>query len=408
MTKSGRTDAVLFDGGSWAPLSPSELIANVLHATGITRPALARKLGVPVAQLEDATRLDGPQLELLRGFYATARESERTLIAPRVPCPSVSSCVHHADGREVLRKLPAASVDAVISDIPYGIGLDEWDVLHGNTNSALLGSSAAQLQAGSGFSKRRKPINGWSAADRQIPTQYREWVVPWAREWLRVLKPGGSAVVFAGRRLVHSLIGGMEEAGFNFRDMIAWLKPRAMFKAQPLSTVLAKRGELGEAERWHGWRVGNLAPAFEPIAWFFKPYDVTIVDNVLDHMVGAMNADRYRELAGTYENVISIGMAPGEGGLHEAQKPVRLMELLIELCVPAGGVVVDPFAGSGSTAVAALRLGRTYVAAERDERSYKTMVERLSAESAPHLLSAGASTNNGGKGAPRHKRQRRK
>jgi site-specific DNA-methyltransferase (adenine-specific) len=56
--------------------------------------------------------------------------------------------------------MPQDSVHLILSDIPYGISAEEWDVLHDNRNSALLGSSPAQERAGSVFKKRGKPING--------------------------------------------------------------------------------------------------------------------------------------------------------------------------------------------------------------------------------------------------------
>lgn len=63
-----------------------------------------------------------------------------------------------ANSIEALKDIPSNSVDLILSDIPYGIGLDDWDVLHNNTNSALGGNSPAQKKAGSIFNKRGKPI----------------------------------------------------------------------------------------------------------------------------------------------------------------------------------------------------------------------------------------------------------
>ena len=78
------------------------------------------------------------------------------------------------DCREHLPLLENKSIDLFLSDIPYGINLDDWDVLHNNTNSALLGQSPAQLGK-SGFKRRGKPINGWSQADRNMGSEYQEW-----------------------------------------------------------------------------------------------------------------------------------------------------------------------------------------------------------------------------------------
>jgi site-specific DNA-methyltransferase (adenine-specific) len=67
------------------------------------------------------------------------------------------------DALNIIPTLENDSIHCVLSDIPYGINLDDWDVLHTNTNSALLGQSPAQLGK-SGFKRRGKPINGWSAS----------------------------------------------------------------------------------------------------------------------------------------------------------------------------------------------------------------------------------------------------
>jgi site-specific DNA-methyltransferase (adenine-specific) len=129
--------------------------------------------------------------------------------------------------------------------------------------------------------------------------------------------------------------------------------------------------------RWDGWRVGNLRPTFEPILWFFKPYRVTIADNVLEHRVGAYNQEALLQHFGSVDNIIQCGFAPNESGLHAAQKPLRLMQGLIELSTLPGQVVLDPFAGSGTTAVAAKAADRRYIAIERDKEAYAVMRKRL-------------------------------
>lgn len=287
------------------------------------------------------------------------------------------------DGVALMRRLPEASVHLILSDIPYGIGLDEWDVLHENTNSAFLGRSPAQRRAGNVFRRRGKPINGWSDADRSIPRQYYEWCASWASEWRRVLKPGGSALVFAGRRLAPRCVTALEDAGFNFRDLLGWLRPRAPHRAQRLSVVFERRGDAAAAQSWAGWRVGNLRPAFEPIVWCFKPYRITIADNVLEHQLGAYHQTLWQRRFGHTDNVVACGFGPGEAGLHRAQKPLELMRGLIELTTLPDQIVVDPFAGSGSSAVAAHELGRRFIAADHDIKNCRVLCKRLKARTAP-------------------------
>jgi len=83
----------------------------------------------------------------------------------------------HGDSITGIGKIPDNHVHLILSDIPYGIGAEDWDVLHDNRNSAYLGSSLGQKRSGSVFKKRGKPINGWSKADREIPKQYYEATV---------------------------------------------------------------------------------------------------------------------------------------------------------------------------------------------------------------------------------------
>ncbi|HBR1699827.1 TPA: site-specific DNA-methyltransferase [Klebsiella aerogenes] len=283
----------------------------------------------------------------------------------------------NADSILELKKFRDNSVDLILSDIPYGIGADHWDVLHNNTNVAYLGKSPAQQQAGSVFKRRGKPINGWSEADKNIPKEYYAWCQSWASEWLRVLKPGGSAIVFAGRRFAPRCIVALEDAGFNFRDMLSWIKPKASHRAQRLSIVYERRGLEDETLKWDGWRIGNLRPLFEPIIWCFKPYKHTIADNVLQHNLGAYNQQTFEQHMGHCNNILEIGMSSKEGGFHDAQKPVKLLETLITLVTIPGQVVLDPFAGSGSTAIAAHNLGRKYIMIEKDKDIYSTMMKRI-------------------------------
>jgi site-specific DNA-methyltransferase (adenine-specific) len=280
---------------------------------------------------------------------------------------------------DLINSIPDHSIDLILSDIPYGIGLDGWDVLHENTNSAYLGSSPAQTKAGNVFKRRGKPINGWSEADRLIPIQYYQWCQTWAIEWFRILKPGASALVFAGRRFSHRCICALEDVGFSLKDQIAWTRDRAVHRAQRLSVVFEKRGDYQGAEKWKGWRIGNLRPIFEPIIWMVKPYKIgtTITDNMNTWGVGGYNEDALIKYFGSPDNVIICGYGSKEKGLHEAQKPEKLMRALIEMTTDKGAIVLDPFCGSGTTLVAAIATGRQYIGYEIDDGYYQTARERI-------------------------------
>jgi site-specific DNA-methyltransferase (adenine-specific) len=285
-----------------------------------------------------------------------------------------------ADSTKPFAFLPDESVHLILSDIPYGIGAEDWDFLHANTNSAYLGSSPAQEKAGAVFKKRGKPINGWSDADREIPKEYQAWCSSWANEWHRVLKPGASALVFAGRRFSHRCICALEDAGFSFKDMLAWRRDRAPHRAQRLNIVFERRGDDIAAAQWYGWRVGNLRPTFEPVLWFTKPYKIgtTIADNALAQGVGGYNEDAFLRYVERPDNLLELGFMPKESGLHPTQKPVRLMQALIELTTQPGQLVFDPFCGSGSTLVGARNVGRQYIGCDIDPKHVEVAQSRLS------------------------------
>ncbi|UAK16125.1 DNA-methyltransferase [Sporolactobacillus terrae] len=337
------------------------------------------------------------------------------------------------DCTEYLSKIPRNSVHMFLSDIPYGINLDDWDVLHDNTNSALLGSSPAQ-EGKSAFKRRGKPINGWNKEDRQINQSYHDWVYSWAQQLFPVMKEGSPVLIFGARRTISSAITAMERAGFLLKDILSWEKSNAHHRSQDIFKVLIKRGtcykfteksfeemeniegldvvasslecllnvnfdgynsllqaikqinpqitkkfsyqllELAladkkvkkEIEKWKGWKLGNLAPYYEPIAWFFKPYDsvVTLTDNILINEVGALNMNVAKVNDKEPNNILKFDFLPDEERYHDAQKPLELMKYLINIMTRKGQIVLDPFVGSGTTAVAAKELGRDFISFE--------------------------------------------
>jgi site-specific DNA-methyltransferase (adenine-specific) len=288
----------------------------------------------------------------------------------------ISSCLLNTDCRLAISKFEPNSIHLCLSDIPYGINLDEWDVLHNNTNSALLGQSPAQIGK-SGFKRRGKPINGWNEADKKSGKEYEDWCSTWTTLLFPVMKKGASVFLFCARRTMHHVINSMEESGFLLRDILAWKKPVAHHRAQRLSGVLAGRELSEQAKKWEGWRLGNLSPVYEPITWFFKPYDYTITDNVLENEVGALNIDNNLVNGERPSNILDFWFEKGEKEYHEAQKPISLLKFLINLTTRENHIVLDPFMGSGSTCVAAKLTNRKYIGIEIDEKYFSMANKRV-------------------------------
>ena len=288
----------------------------------------------------------------------------------------------HGDSIEIVKMFPDDSVHAIISDIPYGIGFDDWDILHDNKNSAYGGTSPAQISGGGIFKRRGKPLNGWSEADKKIPLEYQNWCSKWSNDWLRILKPGGTCFIFAGRRYAHRCIIALEDSGFTFKDMLAWEKCNAPHRAQRLSNIYERRNDLIHAKEWEDWRVANLRPLFEPILWFQKPYKIggTIADNILEYEIGAWNENALKKYNSHDEfcsNIIKVKVSQDDHGLHIAQKPLNLMKFLISLVTKEEQIVLDPFMGSGTTCVAAKHLKRHYIGVDIEADNIEITKTRL-------------------------------
>ena len=374
---------------------------------------------------------------------------------------------------DVMRGMPDASVDSIVTDPPYELG--------------FMGK-------------------GWDKSG--IANNVEMW-----REALRVLKPGGHLLAFSGTRTYHRMVCAIEDAGFEVRDQIGWAYGSGFPKSLDVSKAIDKaagaerevvgasqwasvRGGKRDAEygfgdgtasvvtapatdaahQWQGWGTA-LKPAWEPICVARKPLIGTVAENVLAHGTGALNIDGCRvhshdsqgyaytvqrmtpgadqnktgkthqegvEFSGHTKdgrwpaNIIhdgsdevlaafpqapgqmakastsdtqragqntygamargSNGQAPrgdagsaarffkscpmddesaeiarfmycakasksdrGEGNTHPTVKPTELMRYLCRLVTPPGGVVLDPFMGSGSTGKAAILGGFQFI-----------------------------------------------
>lgn len=292
------------------------------------------------------------------------------------------------DARDLLPKLKPDSIDAIITDPPYGIGIrgELWD------SEAHLGISGR---------------DGFEA-----------WTTGWAIECLRVLKPGGYLVAFGSPRTAHRLTAGVEDAGFEIRDQLVWLFGSGVPKS-PLTNG----------------RSSTLRPGYEPILLARKPIYGTTNTNeqlygtgrlgiddtriparerrqgrwpcnvTLTHTracrstrcstscpAGMLDRSRPRGLPTRFYYCAKASAAERDAGCeqlpaehapvyrrrstvsrprrntHPTVKPIELMRWLTRLAAPRGALVLDPFTGSGTTGIAALAESRRFFGFERDAR----------------------------------------
>lgn len=278
--------------------------------------------------------------------------------------------LYKGDCIEVLKEISDNSIDIVIADIPYGIDYSEWDVLHNNKNSALGGASEHQKKDTS-FKRRGKPLNGWSKADKLIPYEYQEWCNKWSKELYRVTKEASPILIFSSRRMQHRVACALEDNGFIIRDILIWQKDKCNAKAQRVNNVLHKRGIYDDI--YTDYRLGNLAPFYEPIIYAMKPYSGTLTDRVIEDKLGGF----YCEGGKIPSNIIYFPVNKANK-YHETEKPVGLIEKLIDIfSIDSNHTILDFTQGSGTTGVATLKKGRKYRGIERDAHYFNVSKERV-------------------------------
>lgn len=278
-----------------------------------------------------------------------------------------------------LAALGANTVDLVLTDPPYF--LDGFD---GDWCRQKLGKRLQHNGA----------IRSMPAGMKFDPRQGREFQAFFGKLsalLMRVLKPGGFFVSFSNGRLYHRMTVAAEDSGFEIRDMLAW-RYEGQAKAFTQSHFVRKRA-ITEKEKTRilqkldGRKTPQLKPQMEPMMLAQKPREGTFVDNWMKWEVGLI--DCRVSLDGKFPGtVMAVGKEKGgrKNG-HLTVKPVRLCAHLIRLLTSPGQIVLDPFMGSGTTAVAAVITGRKCIGFEIDSDYFSAAAARIGEESGKRRIS---------------------
>lgn len=279
----------------------------------------------------------------------------------------------NSDCRDALPSIESDSIDLVVTDPPYfidGMG-DDWN--DANLNGKLKDGVVGGLPVGMKF-------------DISQGRNLQKFMTPIAAELFRVLKPGGFCIVFSQARLYHRMALPFEDAGFEIRDMMGW-KYNGQAKAFSQDHFIRKRKDLTDEEKermissMSGWKTPQLKPQIEPMVLAQKPKEGTFVDNWVKHGVGLMNTNE--SLDGMFPgNIMEVPKSERRNDVdfkveHLTVKPVRLIEHIIKLFSREGQLVLDPFAGSGSHGVAALRTNRQFIGIEVEPKYHDICMKRL-------------------------------
>lgn len=235
--------------------------------------------------------------------------------------------IQRADCLNVLPRLDAGSVEAIVTDPPYGLefmGAD-WDRL-----DVRQPDDETFHRSGAGpFDRAKVRHSGAPSYGGGAGAAMQAWHERWAREALRVIKPGGFLLAFGGTRTFHRLACALEDAGFEIRDTLCWLYGQGFPKslnvavaidklegcpprgcAIPVASTHLSTGRYAtekltanpvdsyqacsrRARAWQGWGTA-LKPGWEPIILARKPLTGTVAANVLTHGTGAINVDGCR------------------------------------------------------------------------------------------------------------------
>ena len=267
-------------------------------------------------------------------------------------------------------KLVDNQVSLILTDPPYFI-----DGMDSNWNSQKL-------------RRRVKPgVVGALPAGMKFSTEQgrnlQKFLYPIAKEWLRILRPGGFALVFSQNRLVHRTAIALEEAGFEIRDVLLW-KYEGQAKAFTQDHFVRK-SKLAAAEKERlinklgGRKTPQLKPQGELIVLAQAPRDGTFVQNWDTWETGLIDvADPFIDKARFPGTVISVPKPKKRFG-HMTAKPVDLLRHLIRIFSVSGSLVLDPFAGSGSTGVAALLERRDFLGFEIESDMARRANQRIGA-----------------------------
>jgi len=291
------------------------------------------------------------------------------------------------DALKSLSMLDENSIDLILTDPPYFLDKmdDRWD--EKKVASTKYHHVVKSLPAGMKF-------------DKEQGKNFYKWYFKISKQILRVLKPGGFFFSFSSPRLYHRMVSAIDDAGFLIRDCFIWLYTQNQPKAMSLNHFIEKLNEDKEIKnalknQLHGWKTPQIKSCFEPIVMAQKETEGTFLNNFRKYNVGLLNTNVKIGQDMFPSNVVSTDKInevidkcfliskpdkkeKGDFNLHRTVKPLSLCEYIINLTTYSNeAVVLDPFAGSGTTLVAAKKLGRKFIGIDANKEYIETAKRRI-------------------------------
>src|SRR6185437_13779004 len=285
------------------------------------------------------------------------------------------------DCRSVLHTLPEESIACCITDPPYN-----YEFIGRKWNHNEITRRIDRIQDSSTLVKNIPYGSGlaggvrnkrWYERNRENIVDYQKWCVEWGRSVFRVCRPGAIVAVFSSTRTFAHVQVALEEAGFYARDCLVYRRHSGIPKGLNLKKKLEKLGRA-DAEQWDGWHT-CFRSEWEAIAVLQKPLVNNYIETTEKTGLGpfkTINKD------GSFQSNILEGFSKGAEesfNTHCTIKPLGLIRRLIEFFVPKNphNIILDPFAGSGTTLVAARELGYSYIGIEIENVYIRLINKRL-------------------------------
>jgi site-specific DNA-methyltransferase (adenine-specific) len=292
------------------------------------------------------------------------------------------------DSLEILKHFDENSIDLVLTDPPYFL-----DKMDNNWNYNKVADTRNQQIV--------KSLPSGMAFNKKLGVEFYEWFNLISAEILRVLKPGAFFFSFSSPRLYHRLVSAIDDAGFEIRDNFIWLytlnQPKAMSLNHFIDKMAISEGEKNALkDQFKGWKTPQIKSCYEPIVMAQKPVDNTFLKTFIEYGTGLINTEVKVGNNMFPANVLTIDdinplidkyfliskpnkREKGENNHHKTVKPIEICEHIIKLTsFNKDAVVLDPFVGSGTTAVAAKSLGLNYIGIDTNPEYIQIADERLS------------------------------
>lgn len=288
----------------------------------------------------------------------------------------------NGDCREKLKDLPDDYISACITDPPYnyefiGHKWDETEIQRRKERVRDSKTLVKNIPYGSGLAGGVRNKR-WYEKNRNNIIEYEDWCYEWALELYRVCKPGATVLVFNSTRTIAHVQVALEKAGFYARDIVVYRRSSGIPKGINMQKKLEQKG-FENPEQMEGWH-SCLRSEWEAVCVLQKPLSNNYTETLLEYGTGLF----YTKMddGGFQSNIlenIKRDKAP-DYNIHCTVKPLDLMKKLVDIFVPRtkGSIVLDPFAGSGTTLVAAKQAGLDYIGIEVEPTYIEIIEKRLS------------------------------